>query len=268
MRFLYSRHFCLRKEAENAIVEMGKTEKKNYFDGTFVHLYDRCYVYAFTTTLRASDATLHDFKVPLVQCHTDSILPTTLSVIVEIKVDLCVVANEDLIKVREDLIKVQEDLIKVQDVANEQHQMLVRLSSTCDAKVLLSETKKLKLEVDSKVEHLNPVNMSKLVMIKPDENDRTRHIVKQLTTFTQQNGLHLYTNQSNICTYGNCRFSKYATSQPDITVYDPIQFTVVTPDNKMVCQDEEDGEGVGGDGVGDGKPFVSIQTTHPHWLLY
>ena len=55
-------------EAENGIVELKKDEKKDYFDGTFIRMYQSYYVYAFTTTLQAPDAALHNFKVPLVQC--------------------------------------------------------------------------------------------------------------------------------------------------------------------------------------------------------
>ena len=121
-------------EAENGIVELKKDEKKDYFDGTFIRMYQSYYVYAFTTTLQAPDAALHNFKVPLVQCWTDSILPTTQNVLKWI----CVIANEDLCAVS------NEELIKLK-------RQMVGLFSMRGDDVLLPAAKQIKQEIESEV---------------------------------------------------------------------------------------------------------------------
>ena len=118
-------------------------------------------------------------------------------------------------------------------------------SDILDSHVEEAVAKRVKVDVESAMQvATNAVMPSKqpnpVVMTSPDENAITRNIVKRMSNFAQQNGLKVFTNQSCITMYGRT-FSKYAKSQPDITVYQD-QFTIVTTADygRVVCVHHED----------------------------
>ena len=101
-------------------------------------------------------------------------------------------------------------------------------SKILDSHVEEAVAKRVKVDVESAMQvATNAVMLSNpVVMTTPDENAITTNIVERMRNFAQQNGLKVFTNISRVTKYKH-RFSKYATSQPDITVYQN-QFTIVT----------------------------------------
>lgn len=237
MRLSHPRHFRCRSEAENAIEEMKKDEQEDYFKGTFVHRHSNYFVFAFSATLRASDADLDRLKIPVQKRRTDVILPKAQSTLIEIEVDLLVVTRVGLKQA--EVQGKQQAIKRVLSIVEDMH---------------MPEAKKVKRQVElfeqevkrEVVQSTSAISMPERTMIeiKPDENDRTKHIVEQMRKFAERKGMQVYTNQSKISDWPSKHFfSKYATSQPDITVYDSTQFTIVTADKKKVaylCPEKSD----------------------------
>ena len=77
------------------------------------------------------------------------------------------------------------------------------------------------------------------VVVRPNENVISAHIVEQMKGFAHNNGLQVYTNKSSITNCG-VTFSKYSTSQPDITVFQDNFIVVATADHTtMLCVQHE-----------------------------
>lgn len=156
-------------------------------------------------TSRASDAAYSNFDIPTRECRTDRMLPDPNTVIVRIKLDLRVVAMEEMeMKSERHMMKVQQD-------------MLLQLHGYCPPNKLPPQAKRIKQEIDSKVNSVLSMP-ERPVTIKPDENSRTQHILEQITDYVKQNKLELFNNKSTISHYGKHQFSKYSTSKPDIVV--------------------------------------------------
>ena len=185
-------------------MELQRDEEQNYYDGKFVHTCHNYHIYQFETTLRASDAVVKDLKVSFKECSTDSILPQTQSHLIEIRLDLVVISKEEVTQL---------------------------FSRMLDSNLEPTVAKKLKEDIEAtmQVATMPSKQPNPVVMTSPDENAITRHIVKRMSNFAQQKGLKVFTNQSSITMYG-CTFSKYAKSQPDITVYQD-QFTIITTED-------------------------------------
>ena len=204
-------------------MELQRDEEQNYYDGKFVHICRNYHIYEFGTTLRASEAVVKDLKVSFKECSTDSILPQTQSHLIEIRLDLVVISKEEAAQEAKELF--------LEEAA---HMLDTNLEPTV--------AKKLKVDVEAamQVATMPSKQPNPVVMTSPDENAITRNIVEQMSNFAQQNGLKVFTNKSRVTKY-NHSFSKYYTSQPDITVYQN-QFTIVTTEDygKVVYVHHED----------------------------
>lgn len=235
MRLSHPRRFHCHSEAENAIEEMKKDEEEDYFKGSFVKRHGNYFVFAFNATLRASDADLDRLKIPVVKRRTDVVLPKAQSILIKIEVDLLVVTRVGL---KQAEVQGKQQAIK---------HVLSIVEDMPEAKRVKRQVKLFEQEVKREVvQSTSAISMPERTMIeiKPDENDRTKHIVEQMRKFAEQKGMQVYTNQSKISDRPSKHFfSKYATSQPDITVYDSTQFTIVTADKKKVaylCPEKSD----------------------------
>ncbi len=207
-----------------------------YFDGDFNYVHGRILVYEFEETLRASQASQNDYKGVIKKCTTSDILPNIEGTLVSLALQIVCIPKADIEKAMEQAAKqaAKETAEKAIEILTNTHEP--------------SAKKKIMLGLLPLLEVPGGVVPIPSRMTKPDENSTTTNIIHQVCEFAQSNGLYIYTNKSlifNNASVNRHRYSKYAYSKPDFTIY-PRNFTVITTKtfDKMtfIQHDEDDGE--------------------------
>lgn len=212
LRLAHPKIFKCRQVAHKEIKRMQRNEEDGYFDGKFENIYDQFHVFTFKKTRRASEAVLTDLRIAIDPQETDDILPPTSIITVHIKVDIVCVPRDVIEEERQEgrLEGKQEVFKQLENYMGE------------------PDIKKIKLQC----EVANPP-ITKNPNPPPSITDAyeiatTNNIVSQICTQARGLGLQVYSNRSIIIdTEILTKCSKYASSQPDVTIY-PSLFTILT----------------------------------------
>ena len=173
------------------------------FDGKFDYYSNvECHVFTFTATSRASDANYGKFKMTTKKINTELILPKQAEVMVTIELDMHIATRGEIEKA---IVTREFNLF----------------SEICGALYNLPSgdlppgAKKIKEDIESKMSRVQSVLP---ITLRPNEDDRTKHIVQQIATYAKQKKLKLFNHTTILSDYGAHKFSKYSTSKPDIVV--------------------------------------------------
>ena len=256
----HPQQFHSLSHANSAILEMKQKYTQGYFDGQFKHICRDCYIYEFTTTLPASNATFHDLQIFLKESSTDGLLPPC---------EQLFTISLDIVCVSEQAVNTTVEKAVGKAVGKAVEQTVERvvklaLEAGADGEVIKAIKRAREQEADGEVmkakrarEQENsgdetsaseepPTKVRSLIFSKAHENAITTHIVEQINEFAKSRGLVIYSNTSICGSILQHKCSKYALSTPDLATCLQPYAVIATPNlEKVVCitnqhENEED----------------------------
>ena len=229
---------------------------QGYFDGQFKHICRDCYIYEFTTTLPASNATFHDLQIFLKESSTDGLLPPCEQLFT-ISLDIVCVSEQAVNTTVEKAVgkAVEQTVERVVKLA---------LEAGADGEVIKAIKRAREQEADGEVMKAKwareqedggdegsaseepSTKVRSLMFTKAHENGITTHIVEQINEFAESEGLVIYSNTSICGSILQHKCSKYYLSTPDLATCSQLYAVIATPNlEKVVCitnqrENEED----------------------------
>ena len=246
----HPQQFHSLSHANSVIMEIKQKYTQGYFDGQFKHICGDYYIYEFTTTLPASNATFRDLQIFLKESSTDSLLPPCEQLFT-ISLDIVCVSEQALNTTIKKAVEKAERVVKLALEAGLEAdvEVMKAIKRACKqeavGEVMKAKRAKRAREREGSGDEASaseepPTKVRSLMFTKASENSIATHIVEQINKFAKSMGLViLYSNTSSI-------ISKYALSTPDLATCSQTHAVIATPNLEKVvcittqCENEED----------------------------